>query len=203
MEDPFYLLSKCIYHPQLCLILLTDGEFSKNPGKTSNFVNAEYFKSLDIVNNIKNNLNLYDVGSIFAVNATCHYNTMKSFKVQYSQLPTLILYDSNSETMYKYPHYDEFETSKLIDFVNKARNRQANSEQLKKTDIVVNRIKCFNVNTHKDKSKLFDYGGREFDEMDSDTSHSFEESNEEINLTTEFNERYNKILAEEKKKTDL
>lgn len=185
------------------MILLDDGEFSTNPGKTGNYVNANFFKSLDIVNNIKNNVNLFDLGSIFAVNATCHYNTMKSFKVQYSQLPALIIYDSNSETMYKYPHYEEFETSKLIDFVNKARNKQGNSEQLKKVDIVVNRIKCFDVKEHKDKSKLFDYGGREFDEMDSDTSHSIEESNEEINLTVDFNERYNKILAEERKKSDL
>jgi hypothetical protein len=54
---------------------------------------------------------------------------------------------------------------------------------------------------HKDKTKKFDYGGREFEEDDSDSSN--EQFDVDTHFINEFKERYNKILEEEKRKRDL
>jgi hypothetical protein len=112
MKDPFYLLSKCIYSSQPCLIALVDGEFERSGDSVKrhlDFVNNKYFKTIDVLNHLTLETPMYEFSKLYVVNATCHHNTMRSFKVQYSELPTLIYYSGSDENYYKFSKHDEFQ----------------------------------------------------------------------------------------------
>lgn len=204
MQDPFYLLSKCIYSSNPCLVALVDGEFDKTTDSVKrhlDFVNNKYFKVLDMLNHLTNEMPMFEFSQIVVVNATCHHNTMRSFKVQYSELPSLVYYSGSNENYYKFNKHDEFTYENVYSFVEKAKQGTLSSIPLARDQVNVNRYNCSKMMEHKDKSKKFDYGGREFEEEDSDNSNEINDIDSKF--ITEFKERYNKILEEEKRKADL
>lgn len=203
MKDPFYLLSKCIYSPLPCLISLVDGEYEQSNQRNNrrlDSVNPNYYKNIDLLNNFEKDPSMFEFGSHFVVNATCHFNTMKAFKVQYSDLPTMIYFNGDSNTYYKFSKEDNFNLKNLENFITKAKTSQLVSTHILKEDVIVNRHDCSKVKEHKDRSIKFDYGGREFEDTDEDVDADNEVDKE---FNKEFHERYEKIISEEKKKRDL
>ena len=155
---------------------------------------------------LKNKASLFEFSSFFIVNATCHFNTMKSFKIQYSDLPTLVIYNGNDNSYSKMNEPFSLETGEA--FIEKVRSRSAPHEKLKREAVVVNRFNCTKENTHKDLKVKFDYGRKETEEDDFDTSEYKDDRSEEVDnsLNEEFAKRYYEVLREHEeknKKSDL
>lgn len=190
MDDPFYLLSKCIYS-RSCFIALLNGEYDK-----SRYIRPQYFKELDILTHTTDHHQYQNSMSVFVVNATCHLAIMKSFQVQFSELPALIHYNGNNENMNKKSKNTEFSVEEINKFLNNLNNISSvnNEIPLEKKKIEVNRVKCEQIKEHRDLNFKFDYGGREFEEDDEDRDNS-------INLNSDegenIHEKYKKIFEED------
>lgn len=200
LDDYFYLLTKCIYSEKPCFLTFLNGEYSnisiKN--KKINGINPSYYKYYSLLNNQTNSYENFD---IFIVNATCHIELMKSFKLQFIDLPSIIYYNGNKEVMAK----RKFETvDDINDFLNTINNMN-DFIHLPKNKVNINRIDCYSITKQRDLSKIFDYGGRENEEIDNENI--FNEDDIGDNISSEFYKKYlieyEKFNSQLKKKNDL
>ena len=191
MDDSFYLLSKCIYSGRNCNILLVNGEYDDK----INYINTDYFKIVDAANNSTSITSLQAYSSYFVVNATCHLEILKSFQVQLSELPTYIRYNGNYEQMFKKENITPNELYGLVDLSD---NKISQKLTLSKKSIEVSRVNC-NILTHRDFNKKFDFGGKQFEENDTDDGMIDEEILKEgQNLSKDYSIKYDKISKQKK-----
>lgn len=198
MDDPFYLLSRCIYAPRPCYIAMLDGEYDQKLKE----IKPDYFRNLDIIANTTDSDNYYQSsGQVHVVNATCHLAILKSFKLQFSDLPTMLVYNGQQEQAYRMGKNTVFNLSNVVEFLESSNKKDMSHYQITKKEVEVNRVDCSKVTEIRNRDFKFDYGGYEFEEVDTDenTMSIEEDSHNPDNLNSNFNKQY----VSNQKKDDL
>ena len=201
MQDPYYLLEKCLYQPKPCLIAFLNGDYNE----ITQSIRSKFYTDIYKIQNTTENSTYWGLTSpVYVVNATCHDDLLNEFKLQWRDLPALVGYMGEYESFGKMTK--EFEPVNISKFAKKLSDSAvSNTKPLKREDIRLARKECHLITEKKNMNKLFDYGknlddedDKDYDDVDVDLDDSKNKNKNTKNKNTKKNKNKNS-----KKKKDL